>query len=126
MSKHLGMENTKFKFIASQAKSINSYKNTRSKLLKCCANIYFNKQCLAKRVIPKYADTKFQNTSLAAQCSSKKTQITCIKDEIKFLYKKKDNLNRDLYEHHLKAAKDWGKLWYPIQNHIDEKLNQHM
>jgi hypothetical protein len=97
MSKLFGMANTKF--IASQAKSINSYKNTRSKLLKCCANVYFNKQCLAKRVIPKYANTKFQNTSPVAQFSSKKAQITRIKDEIKFLYKKKENLYRELYEH---------------------------
>jgi hypothetical protein len=77
-------------------------------------------------VIRKYAVTKFQNTSPAAQCSSRKAQITRIKDEIKFLYKKKDSLNRELYEHHLKAAKDWGKMWYPIQNHIDEKLNQYV
>jgi hypothetical protein len=68
-------------------------------------------------VTPKYADTKFQNTSPAAKYSAKKAQITRIKDEIKFLYKKKDNLNRELYEHHLKAAKYWGNMWYPIQNH---------
>jgi len=59
------MEN--FKFIAGQARSINLYKNTRSKLLKCCANIYFNKQCLAKKVIPSYANIKFQDTSPLAQ-----------------------------------------------------------
>jgi len=34
----------KIKFVASQAKTINLSKNTRSKLLKCCANIYFNEQ----------------------------------------------------------------------------------
>ena len=34
------------KFIASQARTIFQYKNTRTKVLKCCANIYFNKQCL--------------------------------------------------------------------------------
>jgi hypothetical protein len=55
--KHFGMDN--IKFIASQAKSINLYKNTRSKLLKCCANIYFNRQCIAKKVIPKYASIRF-------------------------------------------------------------------
>jgi len=47
------------KFVASQAKTINLYKNTRAKLLKCCANIYFNKHCLVKKVIPKYAKLKF-------------------------------------------------------------------
>ena len=48
-----GMVNTKFKIIASQARTINLYRNSGSKLFKCNANIYFNKQCLAKKVIPK-------------------------------------------------------------------------
>jgi hypothetical protein len=30
------------KVIASQAKSVNSYKNIKTKLSQCCANIYFN------------------------------------------------------------------------------------
>jgi hypothetical protein len=30
------------KFIAIQAKSINQYMNLRTKIRKCCANIYFN------------------------------------------------------------------------------------
>ena len=47
------------KFVASQAKTIDPYNNTRSKLLKCCANIYFNKQCFVKKVIPKYANLIF-------------------------------------------------------------------
>ena len=75
------------KFIASQAKSINLYKNTRSKLLKYCASIYFNKQCIAKNVIPKYVSIKFISTSPISQVSAKKAQIICLKDEIKFLFK---------------------------------------
>jgi len=82
---HFGMEN--IKFIAGQARAINLYKNTRSKLLKCCANVCFNKQCLAKRVVPSYANIKCQNTSPVAQFTSKKAQITRIKDEIRFLFK---------------------------------------
>ena len=117
------MEN--FKFIAGQASSINQYKNTRSKLLKCCANIYSNKQCLAKKIIPNYAKLKFHNTSPAAQLTSKNAQSTRIKDEIKFLFVKKDKLNRELYEHHLKAAK-WVGMWHIIQNFINEKLNYNM
>jgi hypothetical protein len=38
------------KLIASQARAIFQYKNTRVEVLKCCANIYFNKQCLIKRI----------------------------------------------------------------------------
>jgi hypothetical protein len=32
------------KFLASQVKYINLYKNLRTKVMKCCANIYFNRQ----------------------------------------------------------------------------------
>jgi len=63
------MEN--IKFIVGQTSSISRYKNIISKLLKCCANIYFNRQCLAKKIIPNYAKIKFQNTSPAAQLTSK-------------------------------------------------------
>ena len=67
------MEN--FKFIAGQASSITHYKNKSFKLLKYCANIYFNKQCLAKKIIPNYAKIKVQNTSPAAKLTSKKHKL---------------------------------------------------
>jgi hypothetical protein len=81
------------------------FKNTRSKLLKCCANIYFNRQCLTNKVVPKYANIKFPNTSPSAHVTTKKAQVARIKDEIMFLHKKKDTLNCELYDIHLKAAK---------------------
>ena len=46
---------TSFKLFASQAQNINQYKNLRTKVAKCCANIYFNKQCIQNKVVPKYA-----------------------------------------------------------------------
>ena len=64
------MENIKFK--AGQGKSMNVYKNRRFKLLKCCVNVYFNKQWLTKTVIPSHANIKFQNTSPVAKFPSKK------------------------------------------------------
>jgi hypothetical protein len=42
---------------ADQARPINAYKNTRTKLMQCCANVYFNKQCLKYKVTPKYPPT---------------------------------------------------------------------
>ena len=75
------MVNTKFKFIASQAKAINIYIyiyiyiNTRSKLLKCNASIYFNEQYLAKKVIPKYANLKFANNPPVAQVAQTVHQV---------------------------------------------------
>jgi hypothetical protein len=40
------------KFVASQARSIYQYKSIRTKILKCNAEIFFNRQCLAKNVSP--------------------------------------------------------------------------
>jgi hypothetical protein len=68
------------KFVARQASSINVYKNLRSKTLKCNANIYFNKQCLLKKVIPKYASTTSADTSPAAQFTTK--NIWCVLTDI--------------------------------------------
>ena len=51
---HNGMASVKL--IASQARTIFQYKNTRIKVLKCCGNVYFNKQCLKKRIVPSYAN----------------------------------------------------------------------
>jgi hypothetical protein len=60
------------KLAASQARTVNLYKNLKSKLLKCCANIYSNRQCLNKKIIPKYVNIKVANTSPAAQTTKKK------------------------------------------------------
>jgi hypothetical protein len=49
--KHNGISLIKIT-LASQARSINQYKNLRTKVMKCCANIYFNQQCLVKKIIP--------------------------------------------------------------------------
>jgi hypothetical protein len=41
-------------------------------------------------VIPKYASTKFANTSPASNITNKKVQLTRVKDEIKFIFRKKE------------------------------------
>ena len=43
------------KCVACQAYSINEYRNIRTKIMKCSANIYFNQQWLIRKVIPNYA-----------------------------------------------------------------------
>jgi hypothetical protein len=47
-----------------------------------------------------------------------------IKDEIKFLYMKREKLNNPLYKAHLKVAQEWGKTWYPIEKSINESLQR--
>lgn len=120
------MDSTRFKILASQAETINRYKNTRSKLLKCGANIYFNKKCLINDVTPKYARIKFTNNSPASLRTTIRAQTLRVKNEIKLLYKKKEKLNQDLYTLHLKAALEWGSLWPIIQDNIIGNLNNEM
>ena len=76
------------KFIASQARTIFQYKTIRIKVLRCYANIYFNKQCLIKKIVPSYANIKLSNTSPAARNTQRKIHSMRIRDEIRFLHKK--------------------------------------
>jgi len=57
--------------------------------MKCCANIYFNRQCLTQNLTPNYSKIKILNTSLASGFTQEKIVKLWIKDEIKFLYIKK-------------------------------------
>ena len=43
-----------------------------------------------------------------------------IKDEIRFLHQKKEQLNKELYKAHLQASAEWGTVWYIIQNSIND------
>jgi len=83
----------------------------------------------ASTYIPNYTmslTSKQTVTSKAAYVTQKKARITTIKDEIKFLYKKKDQLNRKLYRMHLEVAQQWGNTWAIIHNNIHENINQGM
>ena len=117
------MPSLSFRFIASQANSNHLYRNLREKIQRCCASIFFNQQCIQLGVTAQYARIKIPNTSPAAAFTQKKSQLMCIKDEIKFLYKKKDKLNILLYNAHLRAAIEWGNLWDPIQDSIITSIN---
>jgi len=53
-------------------------------------------------------------------------QTTHIREEIKFLYKKKDKLNENLYKTHIQAALVWGKTWDLIHNSIHNMVNREL
>jgi len=79
------METIQFKFKATQARSIYHYKKLKIRVLKRNADIFFNKQCLTKKIIPNYANIKIPAMSPAAHKTQSNAQITQIKEEIKFL-----------------------------------------
>jgi len=107
---------------ASQACDVNQYNNSKSKVLKCCANIYFSRQCLKQNLTPNYTEIKIPNTTPDATSTKHKIVKLKIKDEIKYLYIKKEKLNNAIYKVHLKAAQEWGKTWYPIEKSLNESL----
>ena len=67
--------------------------------MKYCANIYFNRQCLKQNLTPNYTKIKIPNVSPASILTKHKIVKLRIKDEIKFLYMKKEKLNNALYKH---------------------------
>ena len=60
----------------------------------------------------------------AAKYTQQKATKLRIKDEIKFLYKKKQNLNNQIYSLHLHLANNWGSLWSHTRNSIDQELEK--
>jgi hypothetical protein len=100
--------------------------NIKKKLLTCNANIYFNRQCIARNLIPKYVERKIPNTSPAARRTKRKTQTQRIRDEMKFLYAKKQNVNYQLYQLHLQISSSWGHITGHIFKTIDDVLNDEL
>jgi len=79
---------------AHQAKLNNNYKSTKLKLLKTNTAIWFNKFCKIKQMKLNYINTKTN----AQKPQEKRTTINAVRfrinQEIKFLYRKKQNLNQ--------------------------------
>jgi hypothetical protein len=97
------------------------------KVLKCNANIYFNQSCLDLNLIPKYAKVKIHSHSQTIKkLTEEKAAEIRIKNEIRFLYSKKQYLNKILYESHLDNANKWGHLWNIIYDDITEKIETRM
>ena len=80
------------KLIASQARCINQYKNLRVKVLKYCAYIYFNRQCLKRDITPKHASIKIPYTSPATNVTQKKVQINRIREKAFYVVQNKNYL----------------------------------
>jgi hypothetical protein len=125
---HNGMDPNDFnmKFLACQATSIHAYKNLKMKLTNCNANTYFNRQCLVRKLIPQYAKKiKIPHTSPAAITTQRKAQIQMIREEIRYLYKKKQHLNTILYHTHPRTAQEWYGTWHLVCNHVHTVVNIH-
>jgi len=94
-----------------QVRFCNIYKNTKLKLLKTNAAIWFNKTCKIKQLKPNYIQFKTRDK---------------MPQEVKVLYSKKQNLNTKLNRAHLECANQCNNVWRHIQDYIDHKLNGKM
>jgi len=103
-----------------------NYKNTKLKLLKANAAIWFNKMCRAKRLKPNYINIRINGQTP----QDKKTTVNAIRfrinQEIKFLYRKKQHLNQRLYYLHLEVAHQYNGMWQHVQEFIDELISRLM
>jgi hypothetical protein len=93
------------KFInAKQAGYIYPYKNIKQKLHKTIAAIWFNKICREKDLKPNYINIRINGNNRQCNNNIKAAIRFRIKQEIKFLYIKKQKPNEQLYRLHPNCA----------------------
>jgi hypothetical protein len=96
--------------------------NTKRKLYKTNAAVWFNKTCIDKQLTAAYINIKINSNNRQCNITIRTAVRYRFNQEIKFLYIKKQKLNEQLYKHHLKCAATWHNPWLFIQNHIEGNL----
>jgi len=82
------------KFIdAKQTKDIYNYKNTKRKLYRTNAAIWYNKTCRHKHLKPTYVNIRIKGKNPQNQKTLRTAKQYRINQKIKFLYTKKKKLN---------------------------------
>ena len=81
---------------AQQAKSSYNYRKIKEKLHKTNASIWFNKTYKAEQLTPKYIHITVNGNNRQRQNTKNAAIIYRINQELKFLYKKKCLLNKQL------------------------------
>jgi hypothetical protein len=61
---------------------------------------------------------------MAAKETQMQAQTLQIKNEIKFLYKKKQQLNKELYHTHIQNTNTWKSTWNSIEQSVNQKLQE--
>jgi hypothetical protein len=111
---------------APQANTYYKYKNTKLKILKTNAAIWFNKVCRTKQIKPNYINVKINGKSQRDKKTTTNATKFRINQEVKFLYQKKQYLNQQLYYTHLECAHKYAGMWQHINEIIDQQLNKIM
>ena len=87
------------------------------------ASIWFNKICRTEQLTIKYIQITVKGNTQRSQNTKKVATAHRLNQEIKFLYKKKCMLNKQLYIAHLDCANYWQNSWSCIQMMIQHKID---
>jgi queuine/archaeosine tRNA-ribosyltransferase len=79
-----------------------------------------------KKLVPKYAHIKITTANEVAKKTQTQAQTLLIKNEIKFLYKKKQQLYTQLCHTHIHNVNTWQQTWANIEQSIEQKLQEEM
>jgi hypothetical protein len=79
--------------------------------------------CFKENIVPKYAVIKVTGNAKASTNTKQKARRLRIQNKIKYLYKKKQQINKELYYIHLCNANQWQNLWTHIEQNINDKLH---
>jgi hypothetical protein len=85
---------------------------------------FFNKECFKHNLIPNCVRFTSPKTSHSQDRTRKKIQTLRLKEEIKFWHIKKQHLNKQLYQVHLKLSNTWGNSWNLIEQSLNEKIRK--
>jgi len=88
------MHGEMIKIVSAQQAKINNYNNTKLKLLKTNAAIWFNKMWRFKQLKPNCINVKITGQKPQGKMTTINAMRFRINQEIKFLYCKKQNLNQ--------------------------------
>jgi hypothetical protein len=77
----------------------------KRRLFNCNTNIFFKQRCLQNGLTPNYANTKIPVTKEASRYTKIKAQKRRLKDELKFSFIKRQNLDQEIFKVYLKLVK---------------------
>jgi hypothetical protein len=78
--------------------------------------------CFKENIVPKYAVIKVTENTKVSINTKQKAQRLRIQNKIKYLYKKKQQINKGFYHSYLYNANQWQNFWTHIEQNINDKL----
>jgi hypothetical protein len=126
---NININSTNFIKSACQAVQVKLYIKLKEKFGTAERNIWFNKQCLDKSLVPKYVSLKTKSNSKSAATAVRKAEISWITSELKFWFKVRDSIGFYLFELHIQLinklhALEWDSLDSKVRDICSKNLHR--